>query len=92
MLRTAAPLCLALAIFGAVPSWPLSVDAASEPSAPRKTLRAFDDEQQLAGLFKRWADEAQRRRDDAQQARLKKVEGAAPSTQALPLPAPTPAP
>ncbi|HMV06227.1 MAG TPA: beta-propeller domain-containing protein, partial [Accumulibacter sp.] len=38
------------------------------------------------------ADEAQRRRDDAQQARLKKVEGAAPSTQALPLPAPTPAP
>ncbi|WP_300327445.1 beta-propeller domain-containing protein [Accumulibacter sp.] len=92
MLRTAAPLCLALAIFGAVPSWPLSVDAASEPSAPRKTLRAFDDEQQLAGLFKRWADEAQRRRDDAQQARLKKAEGAAPSTQALPLPAPTPAP
>src|SRR5690349_9317613 len=40
---------------------------AAEPSvaAPRKTLQAFASDQEIADLFKRWAEDQQRRRDEA---------------------------
>ena len=38
--------------------------AASASTAPRKTLTAFASEQELADLFKRWAEEAERRRKE----------------------------
>ena len=37
---------------------------ASPSTAPRKTLTAFASEQELADLFKRWAEEAERRRKE----------------------------
>jgi hypothetical protein len=38
--------------------------AAPASTAPAKTLTAFASEQELAELFRRWAEEAQRRRDE----------------------------
>jgi hypothetical protein len=38
--------------------------AAPSQTAPRKTLTAFASEQELAALFRRWAEEAQARRDE----------------------------
>jgi hypothetical protein len=51
--------CLAVAALAAA-----SATAAPTSTAPRKTLTAFASEQELAALFKRWAEEAQRRRDE----------------------------
>ncbi|WP_300452201.1 beta-propeller domain-containing protein [Accumulibacter sp.] len=65
---------------------------AAEPlkaTAPRKTLSAFASEQELADLFKRWADEAQRRRDEQQRARADKSANSAVGQFALPSPAPS---
>ncbi|MBL8407897.1 MAG: beta-propeller domain-containing protein, partial [Candidatus Accumulibacter sp.] len=64
------------------------VTAFANPAAPHKTLSAFANEQELAGLFKRWADEAQRRRDEQQRARADKSVG----QLAQPSPAPAAAP
>ncbi len=80
--------CLAVAALSAAPAWPAPAGAASDPTAARKTLAAFANEQQLAGLFKRWSDEAKRRRGDLQHARLDKTLGAASSAQSVPMPAP----
>jgi len=52
-------LAVTLAFSFAPPSW-----SASE-SAPRKTLKAFANEEELAQLFKGWAAEFQRRRDES---------------------------
>jgi hypothetical protein len=56
--------CLAVAALSALISPPAVAAAPEDPAVPRKTLSAFASEQELAGLFKRWADEAQRRRDE----------------------------
>ena len=40
-----------------------STSASDDPMAPRKTLSAFANEHELAVVFKRWGDEAKRRRD-----------------------------
>jgi uncharacterized secreted protein with C-terminal beta-propeller domain len=66
--------------------------AAANPTAPHKTLSAFANEQELAGLFKRWADEAQRRRDEQQRARADKSVNSAAGQLAQPSPAPAAAP
>src|SRR5262245_50774483 len=42
----------------------LAPAARAEPPTPRKTLTAFTSDQELAATLKRWADEAQRKRDD----------------------------
>lgn len=67
---------------------PAATATTANPTAPRKTLSAFANEQELAGLFKRWADEAQRRRDEQQRARADKSVG----QLAQPSPAPAAAP
>jgi hypothetical protein len=53
---------------------PLAAGAA-ESTAPRKTLKPFASEQELAALFDRWAEEHKRRRD-AQRAQASKTMGA----------------
>jgi len=58
---------------------------ASAPTAPRKTLTAFASEQELADLFKRWAEELERRRKE--EARRRDLAGQALSSQAAPAPA-----
>ncbi|MBL8401297.1 beta-propeller domain-containing protein, partial [Accumulibacter sp.] len=67
---------------------PAATATTANPTVPRKTLSAFANEQELAGLFKRWADEAQRRRDEQQRARADKSVG----QLAQPSPAPAAAP
>lgn len=67
---------------------PVATATTANPIAPRKTLSAFANEQELAGLFKRWADEAQRRRDEQQRTRADKSVG----QLAQPSPAPAAAP
>ena len=42
----------------------LSFTAWADPTAPRKTLKAFASEEEFAELFKGWAAEYQRRRDE----------------------------
>ena len=42
----------------------LSFTASADPTAPRKTLKAFASEEELAELFKGWAAEHQRRREE----------------------------
>ena len=54
---------------------PLAASAAAESTAPRRTLKAFANEQELALLFDRWAEEHKRRRD-AQRAQASKGMGA----------------
>ena len=57
-------LLLAAAI-AALAATTISAPAGANPStAPRKTLTAFASEQELADLFKRWAEEAERRRKE----------------------------
>jgi hypothetical protein len=60
-----------------------AASAAPASTAPRKTLTAFASEQELADLFKRWADEAARRRDEQRARRAQSAQGllgdAAPS-------------
>lgn len=64
MRRTLAA-CLAFAALAAA-----SASAAPISTAPRKTLTAFASEAELAELFKRWADEAERRRNEQRAQRL----------------------
>ncbi len=57
-------LLLAAAI-AALAATTISAPAEASPStAPRKTLTAFTSEQELADLFKRWAEEMERRRKE----------------------------
>ena len=53
---------LLAALFAAL--LPLAAAAASDSTAPRKTLRPFASEQELAQLFDQWAEERKRRRDE----------------------------
>ena len=57
--------------------------AAPASTTPRKTLTAFASEQELADLFKRWTDEAARRREEQRALRAQSAQGlfsqAAPS-------------
>ena len=48
---------------------------AAESTAPRKTLKAFASEQEISDLFKRWAEEAKRRRKVARRAGVADVAG-----------------
>jgi hypothetical protein len=75
--------CLAVAALAAA-----SATAAPVATTPRNTLAAFASEQELADLFKRWADEAQRRRDEQRAQRA--LAGNALLSQAAPA-APAPA-
>jgi hypothetical protein len=77
--------CLVVAALSAFVSSPAAAAMPEDPAAPRKTLSAFASEQELAGLFKRWTDEAQRRRDEQRARRDKSSEFAV--GQALPAPA-----
>ena len=53
---------LLAALFAAL--LPLAAAAAADSTAPRKTLRPFASEQELAQLFDKWAEERKRRRDE----------------------------
>ena len=55
--------------------------AGATPAAPKRTLNAFSSEQELAELFKRWTEEASRRRDE-QRARRAEQSLAAPAPAA----------
>ncbi|HTO48122.1 MAG TPA: beta-propeller domain-containing protein [Burkholderiales bacterium] len=63
--------------------------AATASTAPQKTLTAFASEQELADLFKRWAEEAERRRKEE---RLRRDTAASQGMLALAPPASAPAP
>ncbi|WP_034926396.1 beta-propeller domain-containing protein, partial [Candidatus Accumulibacter vicinus] len=67
---------------------PVATATTANPIAPRKTLSAFANEQELAGLFKRWADEAQRRRDEQQRKRADKSVGQLAQPSSAPAAAP----
>ena len=54
---------------------PLAAGATTDSTAPRKTLKAFANEQELAALFDKWAEEHKRRRD-VQRAQAAKSMGA----------------
>jgi hypothetical protein len=84
--KTLASLTLAVtfALSFAPPAWP-----ASDSTALRKTLKAFANEEELNRLFKTWAEEMQRRRDE-QRSRRSLADGAVMS-QAAPAAAPAPA-
>src|SRR5262245_65420034 len=59
-------LSMLAAAIAAVLSATYCLPAAAEPApAPRKTLTAFANDQELADTLKRWAEEARRRRDAA---------------------------
>jgi hypothetical protein len=55
---------LALAVAIAAITMTLPATGWTNPIAPKKTLTAFASEQELNELFKRWAEEAKRRRDE----------------------------
>ncbi|MGH7949032.1 MAG: hypothetical protein ACREQF_07400, partial [Candidatus Binataceae bacterium] len=61
--RTLASIALAV-------TFALSFSASADPTAPRKTLKAFATEEEFAELFKGWAAEYQRRRDEQRSQRL----------------------
>src|SRR5207249_3426333 len=66
------PSMLAAAV-SAVLSTTFCLAAAAEPApAPRKTLTAFANDQELADTLRRWADEARRKRD----AEMRRLSGA----------------
>ena len=75
-------LLLAAAVAIAATTIPAAV-AADSSTAPRKTLTAFASEQELTDFFKRWAEEAERRRKE--QMRLSRDQ--APAAAAAPAPA-----
>ena len=84
--------CLTTLLLAAA-SWPpASAAAPADPTVARKTLAAFASEQELTGLFKHWADEAQRRREEQQRARREQAASGALGKQVPPSPAPTAAP
>jgi len=62
---------------------PLAASAADSP-APRKTLKPFASEQELAALFDRWAVEHKRRRDELRALQSAKAMGAPASLAAAP--------
>jgi hypothetical protein len=74
--------CVALAALVAA-----SAEAAAVSTAPRKTLAAFASEQELADLFRRWAEEAARRRDQQRALRLQSGTLAEAPASAAPAPA-----
>ena len=84
--------CLTTLLLTAATWPPASAAAPAEPTVARKTLAAFASEQELTGLFKRWADEAQRRREEQQRARREQAASGALGQQVPPSPAPTAAP
>lgn len=91
MVRTLiAGLTVAVLAVAALP--PVTAAPAAVATTPRKTLSAFASEDDLTALFKRWAHEAQRRRDEQQRARREQVAGNAFSQAAAPSPAPAAAP
>jgi hypothetical protein len=51
----------------------------TNPTVPRKTLTAFASEDQLAALFKRWAEEARRRREEQRARALAQAPASAPA-------------
>ena len=56
---------LRAAIVAAVIALPVAAATpASDPTAPQRTLRPFSGEPELAALFRRWVDEAERRRGE----------------------------
>jgi len=57
----------------------LSNGATNDSTAPRKTLRAFASEDEIGALFKKWADERNRRIADGQLRRGFPIPGALPS-------------
>ncbi len=52
------------------------------PTTPKKTLTAFASEDELAALFKRWAEEAKRRRDESRARALAQAPASAPAPAA----------
>jgi hypothetical protein len=64
--------------------------ATSDPTAPRKTLRAFANEEEIAALFRKWADERQRRIAEGQLMRGVPIPGATPSPPFAQFSAPQP--
>ena len=62
-----------------VASAALSHAATGDPTAPRKTLKAFANEEEIAALFKTWADERQRRMAERQSMDGVPIPGAMPS-------------
>ena len=62
-------------------------DAPAERAAGQRTLRAFASEQELDALFKRWASEAQRRRDEQGARRAQASELASGQVPPPPVPA-----
>ena len=78
---------LRAAIVAAVIALPVAAATpASDPTAPQRTLRPFSGEPELAALFRRWVDEAERRRGE-QRAR-QSAGGSAALAQAAPAAAP----
>jgi uncharacterized secreted protein with C-terminal beta-propeller domain len=57
----------------------ISYAATSDSTAPRKTLQAFSSEDEIAALFKKWADERQRRLAEQPALRSAPLPGAMPS-------------
>ena len=77
-------LLLAAAVAMTVIAVPTIADA-NGSTAPRKTLAAFKSEQELAELFKRWAEAAERRRQDG--AKRFAEQGAVAAASPAPAPA-----
>lgn len=61
---------------------------ASDSAGPRRTLRAFASEQELDDLFRGWAEEARRRRDELRVRRQMSAESAPEAAVTQPVPAP----
>jgi hypothetical protein len=62
----------------------VSLTAWADSTSPRKTLKAFASEEELAELFKGWATEAQRRREEDRSRRLAQGKDAAQSAPPAP--------
>jgi len=83
---------LLAAAFAALAATTISAPAGANPStAPLKTLTAFASEQELAELFKRWAEELERRRKEEARRRDQSVAQGLSSQLAPPVPAAAPA-
>jgi len=63
---------------------PLAAIGAADSTAPRKTLKPFASEKELAALFDRWAEEHKRRRDELRASQPAKSMGAPSSLAAAP--------
>src|SRR5687768_15824030 len=67
-------LCIAL---------PVAAQAASAPTAPRKTLHAFASEAEISALFQKWSEERKRRDDEARQRRAEQLGALEAQTQSM---------